>query len=232
VVPQTRVNFSGDDALLEYSFANNKKLTYRAPRQAICSIPSSHVNKENIQCFLENIVLREMPQNITAIKIFLYPEESNPGQSMFHYTHGLKQHYGNCQRLFHGHRNTVTVKINGEARPDLEKWLARDVFKGSTHFCFFENVENSEEVKKTSNSSHPEGVIRELPEVKIKYKSGQGVFQASIPGDLVYFLQDESTVENLSFHFANLIKSRVNPLDRIEVWAFEGIGKGAYTCLS
>ena len=231
IVPQGRAEFLEEEIFMKHIFGR-RQLTYRAPKQAVCSIPSSHVNKENIQSFLEQKILQEMPKNIVAVKIFLFSEHLEHGQSVFHYTHGLKQHYGNCQRLFHGHRNTLKVKVNGETRNDLERWLAKDVFKGNTHFCFFENVMNKKEIKKAAGSSSLEGILTELPVVHIEYVSGQGKFEAMLPGDHVYFLQNESTVENLSLHFASLIKSKVGPSDRVEAWAFEGIGKGAYTCLS
>ena len=230
VVPQSRVEFLKEEIFIKH-ITGQKQLTYRAPTQAVCTIPSSHVNKENIQSFLEQKILQEMPNNIIAVKIFLYYESLKHDKNIFHYTHGLKQHYGNCQRLFHGHRNTLQVKINGEIRNDLERWLTKDVFKGNTHFCFFENVINKEEIIKVIKDNSPQGIYNEIPDVQIAYKSGQGNFEATLPGECVYFLQKESTVENLSSHFASLVKSQVTPLDKIEVWAFEGIGKGAYTCL-
>ena len=232
VVPRDQVKFLGEEIHLTHSFGLRGLLTYRAPMQAVCPIASSHVGKANIQSFLEQKIMEEMPQNITAVKIFLTPEPLKNNQSVFHYTHGLKDHYGNCQRLFHGHRNTVIVKVNGSIRNDLERWLVEDVFKGNTHFCFFENVMNKEEIRRVAKSDSPEGLHREAPLVQIEYTSGQGKFAATLPGEHVYFLQNESTVENLSFHFASLIKTQVKPLDRVEVKAFEGIGKGAYTCLT
>ena len=172
-----------------------------------------------------------MPSTIDSLKIELVPEKQPKSKKFFHYTHGLKEHYGNCQRLFHGHRNTVDVKINGESSPEHEVFLAQELFKSNIHFCKWENVANQEDIIKACGEKKPQGRYLELPPVKIEYQASQGFFRAELPGRTLYFLQEESTVENLSMHFARLIKKKVKETDIVAVRAYEGIAKGALTTL-
>ena len=227
--------FSSEGISLKYQ----RELHYSAPEQAYCLIPSSshHIPREELESFLEKAILKEIRgplPHISSVKISLTREPLEEHRPLFHYTHGLKKHRGNCQRLFHGHRNTLEVHVNGRPHRDLEQWLVHDnIGLDPIHFCLFENVvdEDKEELRKATGQKTPEGRFFNLPPVHIEYQSGQGIFRATLPGRGVYFLQEESTVENLSSHFAKAIKSKVGPRDTVCVHAFEGIGKGAITTL-
>ena len=48
---------------------------------------------------------------------------------------------------------------------------------------------------------------------------------------MCYLMQTESTVENLSIHFAQVVKSKLKQNDQVEAIAYEGIAKGAKTTL-
>ncbi len=228
VVPRGLVEKVENRRQLKFFYGlENEWVSYDCPEQGICEIPYASVSKANLQSFLEEIVLREMPETVDAIKIELVEESFAPGKATFHYTHGLKEHYGNCQRLFHGHHNTVDVEINARPSPESERFLASELFKGNVHFCKWENVANREEIISVCGEGRPEGRYPELPQVKIEYQALQGIFRGSLPGRAVYFLQDESTVENLSMHFSKLIKAKVGEADVVSVRAYEGIAKGA-----
>ena len=178
-----------------------------------------------------------MPANIINIKLNLEEEIIPSDKYIFHYTHGLKDHYGNCQRLFHGHRNTVDIYVNGLLCPESERELTQTILSNHVHFCFWENVTNQDEIIKACQTSLPEGLYSEVPQVHISYKASQGQFNGSLPGSTVYFLQEESTVENLAIHFAKKMKHLQesqrprNKRKQITVHAYEGIGKGAQVTL-
>lgn len=233
VVPKGLVEEVGKDRYqLNFQYGlNDMPLTYECPKEGICELPSFHVNKETLATYLETIILNEMPETVSAIKITLEDEPMPEGKPTFHYTHGLKEHYGNCQRLFHGHKNTVDVFVNGLERRDLEDYLAYELFKGSIHFCKWENVTNQEEIKKATGVDIPQGRFPKVPEVKIAYEANQGQFSGSLPGNEVYFMTEESTVENLSMLFASLIKEKVGASQSVMVRAYEGVAKGAISCL-
>ncbi|MCP4911896.1 MAG: hypothetical protein GY909_02165 [Oligoflexia bacterium] len=233
VAPAHLVETKDGISKIEYRYGFNEELmTYECPEEGICVIPYAQVTKANLQTHLENLILKEMPKTVNAIKIDLVEETLPEGKAVFHYTHGLKEHYGNCQRLFHGHQNTVDVFINGEQQPELENHLAKDLFKGNVHFCLWDNVANKEEVLKyTEEGEVPIGRYPEIPQVEIEYESKQGVFKGSLPGRAIYFLDEESTVENLSIHFAKYVKATCDIDDIVTVRAYEGIAKGSITTL-
>ncbi len=198
-------------------------LYYEAPLQAFCEIEGDPFNKRDIARYLESELLPRLPENIEGIRLNLREESLNSFDSSFHYTHGLRGHYGNCQRLFHGHSNTLVIEVNGQRRRDLEQHLVSEVFENSVHFCFFDNVVNKADYGcrlGRPDSSKP---------VVIQYQGNQGLFKGILPAKMVYFLPIETTVENLSAHFYELVRQEVSQDDKICVSAFEGIAKGATT---
>jgi 6-pyruvoyl-tetrahydropterin synthase len=231
-IPRNLMTADGNDNIaLSFKYGQAEEvLHYTSPREGVCEIPSDYVTKDSIKTYLENTIIDELPKNIVSVKLTLREEELPEDKPTFHYTHGLKEHYGNCQRLFHGHRNTVDVFVNGKRREDFEQWLAKDLFKNNVHFCKWENVVNKSEVEKITGQN-PSGRFDELPMVEIEYTSAQGTFNGKLPGRAVYFLDTETTVELLSIHFAKLVKEKVGESDIVTVHAYEGIAKGSTTTL-
>ena len=237
VIPKGIAQNNGQNcSKLEYKYGlNDDVISYQCPEEGLCELPFHHVDKTTISAYLEEIILKEMPETVTAVRITL--EDENFGlidgkvKPTFHYSHGLKEHYGNCQRLFHGHKNTVDVFINGRESYEMEDYLATELFKNNIHFCKWENVQNKEEVLGFTKGDIPLGRVGELPKVHIAYESGQGHFEAELSGKEVFFMEEESTVENLSMLFARLIKEKVGPTKTVMVRAYEGVAKGAITTL-
>lgn len=131
------------------------------------------MSRSNLTTHLENIILKEMPENVISIELELIDEILPANKPKFHYTHGLKDHYGNCQRLFHGHSNTVDVLVNDQRMPEFEEMFANDLFKGNIHFCFWDNVQNKEEII-SAHGDIPLGSVENCPNVQIAYESSQG----------------------------------------------------------
>lgn len=225
VLPKGMARVIDNTFKLEYSFgSDNKSLYYEGPKEALCEIPFQYVSKEHIASYLEQELNNFFGSKFDQIKIAL-ESESLDQKPILSYTHGLKQHYGNCQRLFHGHKNSVDIWVNNEQRKDLESYLVRDCFKANIHFCLKENIHNLEEVETYLQDSY--GTPDNCPFVEIRYTSSQGDFRALLPSEMVYVLEDESTVENLSAHFAKLIRNKIGGTDKIKIKAYEGIAKGA-----
>jgi len=233
VVPKNLTQFHEDQAVLNYSFGHRgSKLWYQCPAEGICEIPFHQVNESTLAAYLEEILMAEMPETISSLKITLEEEKLEADRARFHYTHGLKDHFGNCQRLFHGHKNTVRVSVDGQERTDLESYLATELFQGNIHFCFLDNVVNREEIKAFFPNGEIVGRSSEGgADVHIKYESSQGVFEGKLPIEMVYFTPTETTVENLSTHFAQRVREKVGTGPSIRVTAYEGIAKGAITTL-
>ena len=231
VIPKGLAKRDGGRASFDFKYGlADEVVSYDCPEEGVCELPFRQVNKATIAAYLEEIIMEEMPETVDAIRIQLVDEPLPEGKALFHYTHGLKEHYGNCQRLFHGHKNTVDVFINGDQDKAVEWMIARDIFHGSIHFCLWENVKNKDEILKVTGEP-PIGTYQELPPVEIEYTSGQGRFWGKLPGRAVYFMETESTVENLSMHFCQMVKAQSDEGDIVEVRAYEGIAKGAISTL-
>lgn len=232
VIPKGMLAHDKELLTFNYNFGPfSEAIKYRAPAQAFCEIPFRHVSYETVTAYLEERIMLEMPNTVEAVKIHLREEKLDSDQVVFHYTHGLRDHYGNCQRLLHGHRNTIEVWVNGNKRSDLEKNLVTELFSGNIHFCYWDNVVNKDEVITSEGRSNPEGRVTKTKNVQIKYQASQGEFIGEFPGTMIYILPIETTVENLSLYFAQLLKSQLGKQDIVRVRAFEGIGKGAISTM-
>lgn len=227
-----QVELGGLELHFNYGSQQGNLLYYRAPTSAFCQLPTTVVTRSKIADYLESLVMPYLPANILAVNFVLHaPDGASSGEQYFHYTHGLKHHYGNCQRLFHGHRNTIQVLKNGEIDRPLEAHLARHLFAGNIHFVHWENVTNQMEIIGELAVEQPVGRYECLGPVQIAYQGCQGEFEARLPGREVYFLPVESTVENLAQHFLSILRPLVAPADHLLVRAYEGLGKGAIAAL-
>jgi len=205
---------------------------YWCPVEGLCILPYAHVSDETLTTHLETLVMKEMPNTVKSVKLKLRNEKGRSKESFFHYTHGLKDHYGNCQRLIHGHRSTVEVYLNSKRDSEIESYLATDLFSSNIHFCYWENIVNKTEVSEWFQDSEKSlGRLTPGKKVEIKYTSSQGEFRGLIPSEIIYVMPMETTVENLSIHFAQLIKQDFAAGDQVMVRAFEGIGKGSKTTI-
>jgi 6-pyruvoyl-tetrahydropterin synthase len=226
VVPQNILKQDEKRSYFTYNFGyDDSKFEYWSPEEGICEIPFDQVSDQTLLTYLEMQVMKEMPQTVKSVKLRLREEKGTEQESFFQYTHGLKDHYGNCQRLIHGHKSTVKVFVNGKRDPEEESYLANELFSSSIHFCFWENVVNKNDFIRDVNDV-PVGRVNSAEDVHIKYESSQGEFEAILPGRIVYIMDAETTVENLSIHFSDVVKKRY-PSKSVQVYAFEGIAKGA-----
>jgi 6-pyruvoyl-tetrahydropterin synthase len=156
-----------------------------------------------------------LPANVQSIIIRLYPEHTD--DAWYQYSHGLKLHAGNCQRIAHGHRSRIEIFHNGQRDSDLEDiWAARlrDTYIGSR-----------QDLARISH--HPPTADADY--LQFAYTSSQGSFALQLPKTRCYLIDAESTVENIARHIRDELMIAY-PEDVFEVRAFEGIGKGAACC--
>ncbi len=129
----------------------------------------------------------------------------------YHYSHGLKKHGGNCQRIAHGHRSRIMVWRNGKlCLPTMQRWADqwRDIYIGSV-----------------------DDIVEEKEGTTVfRYLAQQGQFLLELPSTRCYIVDTDTTVEWIAHHIASTLK-RETPDDVIEVRAYEGIGKGAVVAL-
>lgn len=182
----------------------------RAPDTSILLVPAMEISKGNLSLFLTEQVRSVVPENVTEILLTLREEEFGTSP-YYHYSHGLKKHDGNCQRIAHGHRSRIEILENGRRSRYWEKlWADRweDIYIG------------------TRDDLEGTYYIDEAPHHRFRYESAQGMFELLIPEDHCYLIDTDSTVEQLADHIVQEL-AREAPGKHFRVKAFEGVSKGA-----
>lgn len=207
---QDNLNILYKTEALEYIFMS-------APPSAYCFLQADKVNIDEVLPLIRSTIMRHMPENVKDIEITLRPEQIN--QAYYHYSHGLKKHDGNCQRIVHGHRSKVTVYENGEVSHVWQSyWQKRwqDIYIGSeedvsvellTEFCHQHHL-NSEQY------------------VGFEYSASQGEYKLVCPTSLVDLIDRDTTVECLAEFMLEVMQQRA-PNSQFKVMAYEGVSKGA-----
>ncbi len=199
---------------------NSKRGHYflQSPQCAFAKIASSAITIDAVTKHLQNIILKELPSNVAGLKITLRPE--NIDGFYYHYSHGLKKHDGNCQRIAHGHRSKITIFQNNLRSIKLEKmWCERwrDIYIASTDDAVTrENIQLSSTAKEKLSDEHD----------YFSYMAPQGRFDIALPQKVVEIVDCDSTVELLADYIARQLKQQ-SPQDNFKVIAYEGVGKGA-----
>ena len=202
-----QLHSSIDDKGLSISWQDNQKGHYKhlSPPSGAELLPCNEVSTDSISRLMESKLKQLLPVNVTDIQITLRPEEID-GAS-YHYSHGLKKHDGNCQRIAHGHRSRIEILVNGIRDTTLEtSWAKRwqDIYIGTKEDVCSENTTNTQ----------------------FAYDAPQGRFELTLPSRCCYIIDTDSTVEYLADHIAKTIKNQNSDSD-IQVFAYEGVLKGA-----
>ena len=79
----------------------------RGPRQAFSLLPWQRIDPAVLADRLAAELMRQPPERVSDIRLTLH-EEAIEGAS-YTYSHGLRRHAGNCQRIAHGHRSRLHV---------------------------------------------------------------------------------------------------------------------------
>jgi len=191
---------------IKFATKAGDEIEHHSPSSALCLIQSKRITRKKVIQFLHQGLLPILPTNVKDITINLRPE-SAPG-AYYTYSHGLKKHDGNCQRIAHGHRSTIRIWKNKRRSRKLEKSLAtlwQDIYLGS-----------AEDV---SHYAHDR--------IHFAYQTEQGKFRLELPEERVHLMECDSTVELIAEHILKLLEQE-SPGDHFKVQAYEGIGKGAF----
>ncbi|MFC0268504.1 6-pyruvoyl trahydropterin synthase family protein [Kushneria aurantia] len=179
-------------------------LEMRAPRQAYSLLPWANISIERLETYLSHELSRRPPPRVAQIRVTLR-EEVIEGAG-YTYSHGLRRHRGNCQRIAHGHRSRLAIHHNGKRSPVLEqRWAQRldDIYLADR-----------------------EDIVRQHSErCRIAYDAPQGHFVIELPGERVEILPSTTTVECIADWIASESAALVG--GHVQVQAFEGIDKGA-----
>lgn len=203
-----KTELNDDTMTLEWT---NISGTYRhiSPSSAIALIDTKTINQKSICAYLESCIAKIVPANVRAVHLSL--REESIDDAYYHYSHGLRKHGGNCQRIVHGHRSRLEIFRNHQRDKDLEDlWAAR-----------FRNIYIA-----TRADLKEEIEIDGKAHLSFSYTASQGYFELTLPAKKVYFIETDSTVELIAEHIAEQCRF-AHQDDHFLVRAFEGVGKGA-----
>jgi 6-pyruvoyl-tetrahydropterin synthase len=217
----TQITHNEDDSAMWVDFTrpDARSVHLFCPADAFAFIDSDVVSIETVTDYLKAVIKREMPLNVEGLSLNLRPEAIDG--FYYHYTHGLKKHDGNCQRIAHGHRSRIQIKLNNIRQPVLEKsWSDRwqDIYLGTA-----EDV-TPQETLRLSDKARQEA--SDNTHISYSYSADQGLFELTIPRSENDVIDTDTTVECIAEHVAASIKTQ-HPDSDVEVRAFEGVGKGA-----
>jgi 6-pyruvoyl-tetrahydropterin synthase len=211
----TDLDISGGDQIsILFDDRQQQEITHQSPASAVCQIPTERVDKTSVIEFLRAAILPNLPGNVIGLRIELHEEQAQG--HYYRYSHGLKKHDGNCQRIAHGHRSQIQIWQDGTRNSGLERSLAAqwtDIYIGTLD----DVVEQSAD------------------RIRFAYTTEQGYFSLELPVHRVHMMATDTTVECIADHLLELIDTQLGSEQSpnqsteslIRVKAFEGIGKGA-----
>lgn len=205
--PALNYQINNDRISLQWLF-NGDELTMEAPLQAVALIDCETITPASVAQWTIAQLADFFPQNLQQLQLTFEAEEI--AGAFYHYSHGLKKHDGNCQRIAHGHRSRIEIRKNSERDQWLESsWAERwaDIYIGSTEDLVGESDGDK-------------------PAYHFAYDAPQGHFKLSIPQRVSYLMDSDTTVECIAQHIAETLKKDFSG-DSIQVKAFEGLHKGA-----
>lgn len=186
----------------------DKTISSSAPASAITLVDCPNIQPDTLATWCEKKMAVIFPSSVKKVVVeFLTEDIDGP---FYHYSHGLKKHDGNCQRIAHGHRSRILIWRDGELSPtDMRAWSEA-----------FEDIYIAT-IEDRVNAYQPDYEA-------FQYTSEQGEFFLELPKESCYLIESDSTVECIAQHIADKLKQK-HPEHSFLVKAFEGIEKGAIT---
>lgn len=195
---------------LEFTDKLGRRLYQRAPAHAVCLLQEKQIDSAALERHISDRIRSVLPANVSAIGVTLRTEVcSDP---VYQYSHGLKKHGGNCQRIAHGHRSRIEIWQDGRRSRSWEQYWAnkwRDIYIACREDC----------------------VAADGDRYRISYTAAQGEFTIELPRSCCYLIDTESTVEQIAAHIAGQLHE-AKPRAKFKVRVFEGVNKGAIAEIS
>ena len=190
----------------------------QSPKQAFAKLLTNSIDIASVTEYLTHIIKAELPDNVKGLTLNL--REENIDTDYYHYTHGLKLHDGNCQRIAHGHRSKIQLFKNEQRDHALEKqWCERweDIYIASEGDRIAQSdIQLSQNAQSKLTSEHQ----------YFSYLAPQGRFDIAVPSNVLDVVDCDSTVELLADFICRQLKQE-HSNDKIKVIAYEGVAKGA-----
>ncbi|WP_447895861.1 6-carboxytetrahydropterin synthase [Vreelandella sp. GE22] len=176
----------------------------RGPASAFTLIETEEVALDALTESLSQALTQSCPENVARVALTLTNEVIDG--AAYGYSHGLKRHDGNCQRIAHGHRSRLAIFQHGERQHELERqwaaWLDQRYL--------LERADIAWQDDKT---------------LECRYVADEGAFSITLPMSRCALLPYPTTVENIARWLAAEIARETGVPTRVH--AFEGFNKGA-----
>ncbi|MCX6117051.1 MAG: 6-carboxytetrahydropterin synthase [Proteobacteria bacterium] len=199
--------------------SKESKWEYFCPKGSVFPVHAVALKTGVIEAEFCRILRHRLPSTVLALAVKLRDEQIATTEASYKYTHGIQGHNGLCQRLFHGHRSRIEVYVGEERRPDLEHYIAREIFKSNVHIASLSQIKSGS-AKSGYCGSNDEPIT-------LAYAGTLGQYEATLPANRVFFVASETSVEAIATELANVIKREEKTNDIVKVVAYEGIDKGA-----
>jgi len=190
----------------------------QSPKCAFALIDCLEINIASVTEYLNKIIMAELPSNVQGLTLTLRPENING--DYYHYTHGLKLHDGNCQRIAHGHRSKIQIFVDEVKNSQLEnEWCKRwqDIYIAS----------DADRVAKSEIELSEKAMLNVTPDHQyFSYTAPQGRFDIAVENKVLDVVDCDSTVELLADFIARQLQKE-RPKNNIKVIGYEGVAKGA-----
>jgi 6-pyruvoyl-tetrahydropterin synthase len=193
----------------------NTSIHLLCPPEAYAFVYAPEVDMASVTAYLKDVIKTHLPENVQGIEILLRAEVIDT--PFYHYTHGLKKHDGNCQRIAHGHRSKIVIIEDGQRSAAREnEWAKRwsDIYIGTR-----EDLVSVQQLQLNTQG------ISDQTHYCFSYEASQGVFEMAIPKHACEIIEYDSTVECLAQYVLETLSEQSDA--RYRVSAFEGVGKGA-----
>lgn len=202
--PELSLAHAGDISELQFRSALGA-YEHRSPTLAITPVDAAAIDEAAVTAHLRTSLAPILPPNVARLDLRLRTEVID-GAS-YQYVHGLKKHAGQCQRIAHGHRSRIEMRVDGTRDAALEQDIASawaDIYLGTREDL----------------------VARANGELRFAYSAPEGRFELALPEAHAELLDADTTVERIAEHLAWVGAARL-PGKTVEVRAYEGVMKGA-----
>jgi 6-pyruvoyl-tetrahydropterin synthase len=199
-----------------FTCIDGRSIMLHCPAEAYAFVYSDEINMESVGVYLKEVLATHLPENVENITLHLREEVIN--SPYYHYTHGLKKHDGNCQRIAHGHRSRIDIILDGKVCVESQQYWAdrwADIY-----------IATREDEIAYSDRKLKGQVSNEADYYCFAYESSQGYFELLISKSDCEVIETDSTVECLAQYLLEEQKKRT-PDGVCQVIAYEGVGKGA-----
>ena len=130
--PGCHIEHGNHHCEIRFRMKSGEEILHRGPKNSVALIDASEINPRSLGKALVDKIRPTLPDNVRNMDLRLHTEKIRG--AYYQYSHGLKHHAGNCQRIAHGHRSRIRIFRNGSRAKTLEHaWAERwhDIYLGT-----------------------------------------------------------------------------------------------------